>query len=125
MSRPSGSLSLASVVALTLFVASTPTTATPAFSVDVFSPSLVVFGFAELGTLFAAVATRLGRGEALLATLLLPAATPLFLSAVRCTGAVLEHEPLGSVWRWLAITSGLNVLYLLVAVVTFEYVLED
>ena len=86
---------------------------------------LHTLGLAELGTLFAAVATRLGRGEALLATLLLPAATPLFLSAVRCTGAVLEHEPLGSVWRWLAITSGLNVLYLLVAVLTFEYVLED
>jgi len=86
---------------------------------------LHTIGIAELGTLFAAVATRLGRGEALLATLLLPAATPLFLSAVKCTEAVLEHATLASAWRWLAITSGLNVLYLLVALATFEYVLED
>jgi heme exporter protein B len=86
---------------------------------------LHTIGIAELGTLFAAVATRLGRGEALLATLLLPTATPLFLSAVKCTEAVLEHETLGSMWRWLAVTSGLNVLYLLVALATFEYVLED
>jgi heme exporter protein B len=86
---------------------------------------LHTIGIAELGTLFAAVATRLGRGEALLATLLLPTATPLFLSAVKCTEAVLAHETLGSMWRWLAVTSGLNVLYLLVALATFEYVLED
>jgi len=86
---------------------------------------LHTIGIAELGTLFAALATRLGRGEALLATLLLPAATPLFLSAVKCTEAVLEHATLASSWRWLAVTAGLNVLYLLVALATFEYVLED
>lgn len=86
---------------------------------------LHTIGIAELGTLFAAVATRLGRGEALLATLLLPAATPLFLSAVKCTEAVLESATLATVGRWLAITAGLDVLYLLVALATFEYILED
>ena len=82
-------------------------------------------GLAELGTLFAAMATRLGRGEALLATLLLPTATPLFLSAVRCTEAVLGEMPLASVSHWLAVASGLNLLYLLLALLTFDYVLED
>ena len=103
------------------------------FNYDLFSVALPMaavlglhtIGIAELGTLFAAVATRLGRGEALLATLLLPAATPLFLSAVKCTEAVLENATLGAAGRWLAITAGLDVLYLLVALATFEYILED
>ena len=47
-------------------------------------------GLAELGTLFAAITTRLGRGEALLATLLFPAVSPLLISAVKCTEACLD-----------------------------------
>lgn len=82
-------------------------------------------GVAELGTLFAAVAVRVGRGEALLATLLLPAATPLLISAVECTEAVLEGKPLRSVSEWMLVSLGFDVLYFLVALLTFEYVLED
>jgi heme exporter protein CcmB len=44
---------------------------------------LVVFvhglGLTELGTMFAAISSRLGRGEALLATLLFPAVSPLLI----------------------------------------------
>jgi len=86
---------------------------------------LHTIGLAELGTLFAAIATRLGRGEALLATLLLPGSTPLFLSAVKCTEGVLKHQSLGDLSHWLYVATGLNLLYLLVALMTFEYVLED
>ena len=82
-------------------------------------------GLTELGTLFAGIATRLGRGEALLAVLLFPAASPLLISAVKCTAAVLESRPLASVGNWIWISLGLDVLYLLVAVVTFEFVLEE
>lgn len=83
-------------------------------------------GLAELGTLFAAVSTRLGRGEALLATLLFPASTPIFISAVKCTAALLEGDGLASVsGSWLLVTLGFDVLYYLVALLTFEFVLED
>ena len=82
-------------------------------------------GLAQLGTLFGAVVSRLHRGEALLATLLLPAATPLFLSAVRTTAAVLSGEGLASERHWLLVTAGFDVLYFLVALLTFEFVLED
>jgi heme exporter protein B len=82
-------------------------------------------GLAALGTLFGAVVSRIGRGEALLATLLLPAATPLFLSAVHCTASVLSQEPLASSQKWLLLTAGLDVLYVLIALLIFEAVLED
>jgi heme exporter protein B len=83
-------------------------------------------GLAELGTLFAAVATRVGRGEALLATLLFPAAAPIFSSAVKCTAALLAGRDLWSACSgWLLLTTGFDALYLLVSLGTFEFILEE
>jgi len=79
----------------------------------------------EIGTLFAAIAARLGRGEALLATLLLPAVTPVFLSAVLSTRHVLAGEGLAPARQWLLVTAGLDVLYFFVAMLTFEFVLDE
>ena len=99
--------------------------------VSVAGPMLIVLflhglGLIELGTLFAAVASRVGRGEALLATLLFPASAPLFISAVKCTASLLEGRGLGGdAGTWLKITIGFDVLYFLVALATFEFVLEE
>jgi len=82
-------------------------------------------GIAELGTLFAAVAIRVGRGEALLATLLFPVCAPILISAVTCTRAVLDGSGLTSVRHWMLVCAGFDVLYFLIALLTFEYVLED
>ena len=82
-------------------------------------------GLAQLGTIFGAVVSRLGRGEAFLATLLLSAATPLFLSAVHCTATVFEGSPLAGDAKWLLITAGLDVLYFLVAWLLADAILED
>ncbi|HZN55345.1 MAG TPA: heme exporter protein CcmB [Candidatus Polarisedimenticolaceae bacterium] len=82
-------------------------------------------GLACLGTLFGAVVSRLQRGEALLATLMLPAATPLFLSAVHCTASAIEGTPLAADRHWLLLIGGLDVLYVLVALLLFDAILED
>ena len=82
-------------------------------------------GLVELGTLFGAVASKTGRGEALLATLLLPAATPIFLSAVRCTATVLSGAPISTERSWMLVTVGFDLLYGFVGLLTFEFVLED
>jgi len=83
-------------------------------------------GLTGLGTLFGAIAMRVGRGEALLATLLFPAAAPVFVSAVKCTASVLAGRGLGGEARtWLLATIGFDLLYFLVALATFEFVLEE
>jgi len=87
---------------------------------------LHAIGLTELGTLFAGVATRVGRGEALLGTLLFPAVSPLFISAVKCTASLLAGQGLsGAAGTWLLITVGFDFLYFFVALLTFEYVLEE
>jgi heme exporter protein B len=87
--------------------------------------ALHAVGLVLLGTLFGAMAVRLGRGEALVVTLLFPAATPLMLSAVTCTAAVLDGRPLAAAGRWLAMAAGFDALFLFVALLTFEWVLEE
>lgn len=82
-------------------------------------------GLAQLGTVFGAVVSRLGRGEAFLATLLLPAATPLFLSAVHCTSTIFEGSALAKDAKWLLVTAGLDVLYFLVAWLLADAILEE
>jgi len=85
---------------------------------------LHTIGLTALGTLFAAIAVRVGRGEALLATLLFPASTPLFISAVKTTGVLLGTESTTSVADWLTLTAGFDLLYVFLALLTFEVVVE-
>jgi len=87
--------------------------------------SLCSFGLCALGTLFGAIVSRVGRGEALLATLLLPSATPLLLAGVTATGAVFHGEELSTVTRWLGMALGFDLLYFFLALATFEFVLEE
>ena len=91
----------------------------------VFVLALCSFGLCALGTLFGAVVSRVGRGEALLSTLLLPASTPLLLAGVSATGALFRGEALSSVGRWLGLAAGFGLLYFFVALATFEFVLEE
>jgi len=86
---------------------------------------LHTFGLAEMGTLLGAVAAKVGRGEALLSTLLFPVTMPLFISAVKCTNAVLDGKELSSVSNWLLIAVGFDLLFLFVGLLTFEYVVEE
>lgn len=87
--------------------------------------ALHALGLAELGTLFAGVVTRLGRGESLLGVLLLPAATPLLLSAITTGRGILAGGGGPTMKTWLLVTTGCNLLYLLVGWITFEFVLEE
>lgn len=87
--------------------------------------ALCSFGLCALGTLFGAIVSRIGRGEALLSTLLLPSSTPLLLAGVSATGALFRGEGLASVGRWLGLAAGFGLLYFFLALATFEYVLEE
>ena len=75
--------------------------------------------------MMSAVATRLGRGETLVAILVFPFSAPLFISAIQCTSAVLAGDGLGGVRMWLALTAGYDLLFFLVALLTFKYLLEE
>ena len=80
---------------------------------------------AALGTLVGAIVARLGRGEALLAILVLPAATPVLVAGVRTTGVLLDGGTLADAAPWPAVAAGTLVLYLALGGLLFESALQE
>ncbi len=102
------------------------------FNVDVWSvlPSLVLVavlgtvGLAAMGTTFAAMTAQVRARELLFPVLLLPLQVPLLLGTVKSTEAVLHGDGLGAVANWLQLLAAADLIYVVVGVLTFEFILE-
>jgi len=81
-------------------------------------------GFAAVGTLFAAMTAQVRARELLFPVLLLPVQVPVLLATVKATESVLAGEPLSAVANWLQLLAAADVIYVVVGVLTFEFVLE-
>ncbi|MDO8477106.1 MAG: heme exporter protein CcmB [Candidatus Rokubacteria bacterium] len=86
--------------------------------------ALGTLGFAAVGTLFGAVTAQMRARELLFPVLLLPAVVPVLLSSVSATQTVLAGEPLAEAAAWLKLLAAADLVYLVVGVLTFEFVLE-
>jgi heme exporter protein B len=85
---------------------------------------LGTIGLASVGTLFAAMTAQARARELLLPVLLIPVQVPVLLASVKTTEAVLAGEPFAEVAHWLRLLAAADVIYLVVAMLTFDYVLE-
>lgn len=77
---------------------------------------------AALGTVFAALTVHVRAREVLMPLLLLPISLPVVLAGVRLTEMVVTGGPIGA---WVAVLVGCDVLFLLVAPLLFEVVMEE
>jgi ABC-type transport system involved in cytochrome c biogenesis permease component len=68
---------------------------------------------------------RLGRGEALLAILVLPAAAPVLIAGVRSTEAILEEGTLSAAAPWPAVALTTMVVYAAIGGLLYESVLVE
>ncbi len=82
-------------------------------------------GLAALGTLLGSAVARLGRGEALLAILVLPAAVPVLIAGVSATGSVLAGQGLAGASPWPAVALGTTALYVAAGAMLFESVMVE
>jgi len=85
---------------------------------------LGTLGLAAAGTLFAAMTAHVRARELLFPVLLLPAQVPVLLGTVKATEALLAGAPLGTVGHWLQLLAAADAVYLVVGVLTFEFLLE-
>jgi heme exporter protein B len=85
---------------------------------------LGTLGLAAVGTLFGAITAQLRARELLFPVLLLPAAVPVLLASVSATQTVLLGEPLADAGAWLKLLAAADLVYLVIGVLTFEFVLE-
>lgn len=86
---------------------------------------LGILGLAAVGTLFAAITAQVRARELLFPLLLLPVQVPVLLATVKATEAVLQGQPLRDVGHWLQLLAAADVVYLVVGLLTFEFILES
>ncbi len=85
---------------------------------------LGTLGLSAVGTLFAAMTAQVRARELLFPVLLLPAQVPLLLATVSVTQAVLLGWPLAQVGHWLQLLAVADLVYVVVGVLTFEFILD-
>ncbi len=86
---------------------------------------LGTFGFAAVGTLFSAMAVNTRAREVLLPILLFPVLVPVLVSGVNMTGGLLDGKTLADVAAGLQVTVFYDLLFTIVAYLTFDYVVEE
>lgn len=101
------------------------------FNLPVFLPRLAliiilaILGFSAVGTLFSALAVNTQARDIMLPVLFLPVVVPIIISAVEATGPVLAGEPWGEISTWLQILIAFDIIYLVVATLIFEFIIEE
>jgi len=101
------------------------------FNLPLFLPKLAliivlaVTGFAAVGTLFSAVAINTRARDIMLPILFLPIVIPVIVAAVKATALILAGKPWGDMLTWLQIIIAFDAIYLVVATLVFEFVVEE
>jgi heme exporter protein CcmB len=83
-------------------------------------------GFCAVGTLFAAMLVRARSRDVLLPVLLYPMTVPVMIAGVRGTAALFQPTPEPAVAQfWLSLLLAFDVVFVLLALWTFEPVMTD
>jgi heme exporter protein B len=86
---------------------------------------LGTLGFATLGTLFSALTANLRAREVLFPLLLFPLVVPVIIGTVTATGVILSGGVLSEASGWLKLLAAFDTIFLAVAYLTFELVVEQ
>ncbi|MGE5262841.1 MAG: heme exporter protein CcmB [Acidobacteriota bacterium] len=86
---------------------------------------LGTIGFAAMGTLLGAVAASTKMREVMLPILLFPVSIPLLMAAVKLTGGALQARDFAEISNWFSILITYDVVFVVVAFLVFEYVVEE
>ncbi|MBU2643221.1 heme exporter protein CcmB [bacterium] len=81
-------------------------------------------GFSALGTLLGGLTTDLRFKDILLPILLFPLLVPLLLASVKITQSILFGEGFAAELDWLKLLIGFDLIFLIIAYLTFDYVME-
>lgn len=86
---------------------------------------LATFGFAAVGATFSAMAVNTRAREILLPILFFPIAVPVIIAAAEATRAVLAGDSFGDYSRWLQLMAAFDVVFVVIAALTFDFVLGE
>ena len=104
---------------------------TALFNVNVLKPEIIVIaalatvGFATTGTMFAALSVNTRAREIMLPVLFLPIAVPILIAAVEGTAQITQGGSWSEAAEWLRILVAFDIVFVIAALLTFQFLLED
>lgn len=101
------------------------------YNVNLFNPALVLvillgsLGYVTVGTLLASMAVQARTRDILLPILLFPVVLPLLVAAVKASTVVLAGQPLADALAYLNLLIVYDVIFIAVAFMVFDFVVEE
>lgn len=86
---------------------------------------LSTLGFAVIGTLFSAISVNTRSREVMLPVLHFPISIPIIIGAAQSTTAIFQGQPWDSVWNFLKIVVVFDIVFFILALLTFEFIIEE
>lgn len=86
---------------------------------------LGIVGLSVLGTLFSLIVLNIRMREVMLPLLFLPVSVPLLIAAVYATGDLIDGRTLADVRDYLILLGVFDVVFLVLALLIFDYVVEE
>ena len=101
------------------------------YNMSLFTPLLLVvlvlgtLGYTVVGTLLAAIAIHTRSREIMLPILLFPVAVPVIIASVQASAGILEGNALGNISGPLNLVVVYDIILFAIAIMTFDYLIEE
>jgi len=101
------------------------------YNVNLFNPGLFLvillgsIGYIAVGTLLASMAVQARTRDVLLPILLFPVAVPVLIAAVKASEGFLTGRDFNTIYVPLSLLIGYDVIFIAVAYMVFDYVIEE
>ncbi len=101
------------------------------YNVNLFNPGLILvvllgsIGYVAVGTLLASMAVQTRTRDVLLPLLLFPVVLPVVIGAVKASSAFIQGLEMNEIWPWLNLLIVYDVIFIAIAFMTFDYVVEE
>lgn len=101
------------------------------YNINLFRPGLMAVillgsvGYAAVGTLLSAMAVQTRTRDVLLPILLFPVVLPLLVAALKASNGFLQGLEMVEIWPWVNLLIVYDVVFISVAFMVFDYVVEE
>jgi heme exporter protein B len=101
------------------------------YNINLFQPGLLAvillgsIGYVAVGTLLSSMAVHARTRDMLLPILLFPVVLPVLVSAVKASNGFLQGFEMSEIWPWLNLLIVYDVIFIAIAFMVFDYVVEE
>ena len=82
-------------------------------------------GYVAVGTLLSSMAVHARTRDVLLPILLFPVVLPVLVPAVKASNGFLQGFAMAEIWPWLNLLIVYDVIFIAIAFMVFDYVVEE